>query len=55
VPAAALFDCIQDGGQSLRIAYRRPFDECLTLAETIIDPAPSRWATPSAFQRKFYR
>jgi hypothetical protein len=32
----------EDFAQIHRIAYRRPFDECLTLAETIIDWAMGR-------------
>lgn len=32
----------EDFAQIRRIDYRRPFEECLTLAETIIDAAMGR-------------
>jgi len=33
----------EEFAQIQRIAYRRPFDECMTLAETIIDGAMRRY------------
>ena len=33
----------EDFAQIQRIGYRRPFDECLTLAETVIDGAMRRY------------
>lgn len=32
----------EDFAQIQRIAYKRPFEECLTLAETVVDAAMSR-------------